>query len=175
MTAAKVDLPDTAWPTGGYYWTVVPVVPVPQFQDVVPLPGATIPVEYRETELPQDVCQSGRVHALRQDDAAGRHHLTPPLRIGPLADGPPHLCAARSTPSFYGTPLVAWESILGAQEYEVQWSKSANPWRPVGALKTPATSSLLPLEPGTWYYRVRGYNYALLEPARRWRGRPRPR
>ena len=25
-TAAKVDLPDTAWPTGGYYWTVVPVV-----------------------------------------------------------------------------------------------------------------------------------------------------
>ena len=29
VTAAKVDLPDTAWPTGGYYWTVVPVVPVP--------------------------------------------------------------------------------------------------------------------------------------------------
>ena len=67
------------------------------------------------------------------------------------------------TPSFYGTPLVAWESILGAQEYEVQWSKSANPWRPVGSLKTPATSSLLPLEPGTWYYRVRGYNYSLLK------------
>ena len=61
VTAAKVDLPDTAWPTGGYYWTVVPVVPIPQFPDVIPLPGATIPVEYRETELPQDVCQSGRV------------------------------------------------------------------------------------------------------------------
>ena len=27
--AAKVDLPDTAWPTGGYYWTVVPVVVEP--------------------------------------------------------------------------------------------------------------------------------------------------
>ena len=26
---------------------------------------------------------------------------------------------------------------------------------------TYATSSLLPLEPGTWYYRVRGYNYSL--------------
>jgi hypothetical protein len=71
--------------------------------------------------------------------------------------------AARSTPSFYGTPLVAWRSVLGAQDYEVQWSKSGNPWRPVGSLKTPATSSLLPLEPGTWYYRVRGYNYGLLK------------
>ena len=45
----------------------------------------------------------------------------------------------------------------------MQWSKSANPWRPVGSLKTAATSSLLPLEPGTWYYRVRGYNYSLLK------------
>ena len=71
--------------------------------------------------------------------------------------------AARPTPSFYGTPLVAWESVLGAQEYEIQWSKSANPWRPLGSLVTGATSSLLPLEPGTWYYRVRGYNYSLLK------------
>jgi hypothetical protein len=68
-----------------------------------------------------------------------------------------------TTPSFYGTPLVAWESVLGAQEYEIQWSKGANPWRPLGSLVTGATSSLLPLEPGTWYYRVRGYNHALLK------------
>ena len=73
------------------------------------------------------------------------------------------ISAARTTPSFYGTPLVAWESVLGAQEYEIQWSKSANPWRPLGSLVTAATSSLLPLEPGTWYYRVRGYNYSLLK------------
>jgi hypothetical protein len=71
--------------------------------------------------------------------------------------------AGRPTPSFYGTPLVAWESVLGAQEYEIQWSKSANPWRPLGSLMTPATSSLLPLEPGTWYYRVRGYNHSFLK------------
>ena len=29
-TAAKVDLPDTAWPTGRYYWTVVPVIVEPK-------------------------------------------------------------------------------------------------------------------------------------------------
>ena len=71
--------------------------------------------------------------------------------------------AVRTTPSFYGTPLVAWEPVLGAREYEIQWSKSANPWRPLGSLLTGATSSLLPLEPGSWYYRVRGYNYSFLK------------
>ena len=162
MTAAKVDLPDTAWPTGGYYWTVVPVVPIPQASDVVPLPGAGVPVEYRETELPQDVCQSGRVMRFGK--------ATPPVITTsrrPFASGlSPKgrlISATNSTPTFYGPPLVAWESVLGAQEYEIQWSRSGNPWRPLGSVKTPATSSLLPLEPGTWYYRVRGYNYALLK------------
>ena len=59
--AAKVDLPDTAWPTGGYYWTVVPVVVEPKPTAAPPLPGASVPIQYRETELPQDACQSGRV------------------------------------------------------------------------------------------------------------------
>lgn len=163
--AAKVDLPDTAWPTGGYYWTVVPVVAEPTGA-VAPLPGTDFPVRYRETELPQDVCQSGRVMRFGK--------ATPPVITSsrrPFASGLSPtgrlISAARSTPTFYGTPLVAWESILGAQEYEVQWSRSGNPWRPVGSLKTPATSSLLPLdgrvEPGTWYYRVRGYNHGLLK------------
>jgi hypothetical protein len=160
--AAKVDLPDTAWPTGGYYWTVVPVVAQLRSGATAPLPGATFPIEYRETELPQDACQSGRVMRFGK--------ATPPVvttSSRPFASGlSPKgrlISATRSKPSFYGTPLVAWQSVLGAQEYEVQWSPSANPWRPVGSLKTPATSSLLPLEPGTWYYRVRGYNHSLLK------------
>ena len=160
--AAKVDLPDTAWPTGGYYWTVVPVVPEAIPTPTPPLPGASIPIRYRETELPQDACQSGRVMRFGK--------TTPPVVTAssrPFASGlSPKgrlTSAARPTPSFYGTPLVAWESVLGAQEYEIQWSKSANPWRPLGSLTTGATSSLLPLEPGTWYYRVRGYNHSLLK------------
>ena len=159
---AKVDLPDTAWPTGGYYWTVVPVVVEPKPTTAPPVPGASIPIQYRETELPQDACQSGRVMRFGK--------TTPPVVTSsrrPFASGlSPKgrlTSAVRTTPSFYGTPLVAWESVLGAQEYEIQWSKSANPWRPLGSLVTAATSSLLPLEPGSWYYRVRGYNHSLLK------------
>lgn len=160
--AAKVDLPDTAWPTGGYYWTVVPVVVEPIPTAVPPIPPAPVLIRYRETELPQDVCQSGRVMRFGK--------ATPPVVTSssrPFASGlSPKgrlTSAVRATPSFYGTPLVAWESVLGAQEYEIQWSKSANPWRPLGSLVTGATSSLLPLEPGSWYYRVRGYNHSFLK------------
>ena len=163
-TAAKVDLPDTAWPTGAYYWTVVPVVAEPLPAPPTAPGGIPGPVSYlyRETELPQDACQSGRVMRFGK--------TTPPVVTSssrPFASGlSPKgrlISAAHTTPSFYGTPLVAWESVLGAQEYEIQWSKSANPWRPLGSLMTGATSSLLPLEPGTWYYRVRGYNHSLLK------------
>ena len=33
--------------------------------------------------------------------------------------------AATARPSFYGSPLVAWEPALGADQYQVQWSKTA--------------------------------------------------
>jgi hypothetical protein len=158
--AAKIDLPDTAWPSGGYYWTVVPVHAIAKPSDVAPLPGAPVPVEYRESELPQDACQNGRVMRFGKS--------TPPVVTAssrPFASGlSPKgrlVSAARPGPAFYGTPLVAWEPVLGAQEYEIQWSRTGNPWKPVGTIVTGATSSLLPLEPGTWHYRVRGYNHTL--------------
>ena len=161
-TAAKVDLPDTAWPAGAYYWTVVPVVIEPKPSTKPLAPGAPYPIRYRETEQPQDACKAGRVMRFGK--------ATPPVVTAsrrPFSSGLSPtgrlISAARATPSFYGTPLVAWESVLGAQEYEIQWSTSANPWRPLGSLVTGATSSLLPLEPGSWYYRVRGYNHSFLK------------
>ena len=51
----------------------------------------------------------------------------------------------------------------------MQWSKKRYPFKPepnpqnanaLGTL-TLGTSIVLPLKPGTWYYRVRGFNYAL--------------
>ncbi len=127
-----------------------------------PAPGAPIQIRYRETELPQDACQSGRVMRFGK--------ATPPVVTAssrPFASGlSPKgrlTSAVRTAPSFYGTPLVAWQSVLGAQEYEIQWSKTADPWRPLGSLVTGATSSLLPLDPGSWYYRVRGYNHSFLK------------
>jgi hypothetical protein len=162
VTAAKVDLPDTAWPAGGYYWTVVPVFPILKPGTPPPAAGASYPLEYRETELPQDACQSGRVMRFGKATPPAITSSGHPFASG-LSPTGRLISANRTTPSFYGTPLVAWGAVLGAQEYELQWSKSANPWRPVGSLKTPATSLLLPLEPGAWYYRVRGYNYSLLK------------
>jgi hypothetical protein len=66
--------------------------------------------------------------------------------------------AGRRAPTFYGTPLVAWQPALGAEEYQVEWSRSGYPWKRLGSLRTAATSALLPLSPGSWYYRVRGLN-----------------
>jgi hypothetical protein len=162
VAAAKIDLPDTAWPSGGYYWTVVPVAVVAKPSDLPLAAGATFPIEYRETELPQDVCQSGRVMRFGKATPPIVTSTTRPFASG-LSPTGRLVAAARQTPRFYGTPLVAWEAVFGAQEYEIQWSKTANPWRPLGSMMTAATSSLLPLEPGTWYYRVRGYNPTLLK------------
>jgi hypothetical protein len=61
----------------------------------------------------------------------------------------------------YGSPLVAWKPALGASAYEVQWSKTAYPWRPQGNLFTFSTSTTLQLKPGKWYYRVRGIDFSL--------------
>ena len=160
-TAAKTELPDTAWPTGGYYWTVVPVQVVPR--GVVPAgPNPSYPIEYRETELPQDACQSGRVQRFGKMSPPVLASASRPYASG-LSPSGRLMSASRRRPAFYGTPLVAWKPSLGAQEYEVQWSKSAYPWKPVGKLITPATSAMLPLTPGTWHYRVRGYNHGLLK------------
>ena len=141
----------------------------PSSWKLIPAPPATGPgvpalpsFLYRETELPQDACQSGRVMRFGKATPPIVTSTTRPFASG-LSPKGRLISAARATPTFYGTPLVAWESVLGAQEYEIQWSKSANPWRPLGSLVTGATSSLLPLEPGSWYYRVRGYNHSFLK------------
>jgi len=78
------------------------------------------------------------------------------------------LTSALHTTTFYGQPLVSWTPALGAQAYEVQWSKTSYPFKPEsfpgstfkGSMET-GTSAVLPVGPGTWYYRVRGYDYSL--------------
>jgi hypothetical protein len=146
------DLWDTFWPSGGYYWTVVPVYARPD-----PVDNAKI-MEYRDIQLPEDVCRAG--------GAARFGKVSKPVLVGDKAPYATGLStdgklvpAKKAAPVFYGTPLVAWEPVNGATQYEVQWSKSLNPWRAEGVpLKTGATSALLPLTPGRWYYRVRGLN-----------------
>lgn len=241
-TGAPVDLWDSGWPNGRYYWTIVGlearhVATLATFTTAPARPGATsitlkgttgfaegtvvrvgtgtteefvilgdltdqtaelrMPlefehpagemvayikdeIEYRELDSPQDSCEAGRIGtfgkvsepALTAGGAPFATGLSPQGRL---------VQATRAKPSFYGAPLVAWLPALGADQYQLQWSKTKYPWRaydPVTRQRyekfTYATSALLdrtvttptgpgrgPLEPGTWYYRVRGIDFAL--------------
>ena len=227
---APVDLWDTDWPNGGYYWTVVAVeahspgelttnVGVPGSAVgamAIPVPGAfelaagdkiligtignqeaatvtsttatTVTVaaalkyahgpgepvvrtggnlQYRDLELPQDVCALGRVMRFGKDSEPSLISSGDLFASGLSSNG--KLTSARATSKFYGNPLVAWTPAFGAYAYEVQWSKTRYPFKPqpdpqnanaLGTM-TAGTSAVLPLSPGTWYYRVRGFNFSL--------------
>ena len=147
-TGSLVDLWDSGWPTGRYYWTVVPV------REVV----SGTNVQYSDAEVPQDACAAGRVAEFGKASQPAAASQTKPYASGLSPDG--ELVAAQTaTPSFYRAALIAWEPALGAIGYEVQWSKTKYPWKSASTTPyyTAATSVLLEgLTAGTWYYRVRG-------------------
>ena len=228
-SGAPVDLWDSGWPNGRFYWTVVPV----RFESADPKlttittatsPGAstfrladlngfsttqlvrvgtgstqetltiasidsansqisttsaasyahgagesaqnlTSTIDYWDLELPQDVCAAGRVQSFGKGSKPLVAGSTSPYVSG-LSPKGRLTSAATARPSFYGSPLVAWEPALGADQYQVQWSKSRYPWVTAGEKFTFATSALLTLQPGAWYYRVRGVNFSLPGTAR---------
>ena len=228
-SGAPVDLWDSGWPNGRFYWTVVPVVFETGDPEQTSLAQATAPgagsfrvadvsgfstgqlvrigadatqetltiasvdstlnqvitttgsvyahavgelvqnlastLDYWDQELPQDVCSAGRAQSFGKGSKPLVAGSTSPFVSG-LSPRGLLTTAARSVPSFYGTPLAAWEPALGADQYQVQWSKTRYPWVKVGEKLTYATSVLLPLEPGLWYYRVRGINFSLPGTAR---------
>ena len=147
-SGSLVDLWDSGWPTGRYYWTVVPVKEV----------TSVTAVRYQDAEVLQDACNNGRVSSFGK---ASQPATTAPSR--PYASGlspTGELVAAKTAvPSFYKAALIAWAPALGATGYEVQWSKTKYPWKAVSTAPfyTSATSVLLEgLAPGHWFYRVRG-------------------
>ncbi|HEU6446487.1 MAG TPA: hypothetical protein VFL61_15645 [Gaiellaceae bacterium] len=149
----KIDLWDTAWPRGGYYWQVIPVTPVPSRNDPDKL-------EYREVEIAEDACRSSGAVRFGKQSSAPRLGDKAPYISG-LSPNGRLLSASRVRRPFYGTPIVAWEPVWNAHEYEIQWSRRGNPWQTVGSLTTPATATVLPIAKGVWYYRVRGLNHSL--------------
>jgi hypothetical protein len=146
VVGPPLDLWDVNWPDSGYYWTVVGVQQSG--------PGA-----YQDLELPQDVCAAGRVQRLGISSQPSLTSKEQPFATGLSSNG--RLVSAAQTPKFYGQPLVAWTAALGASSYEVQWAHHAYPFAARGARYTFATSAVLPLKPGTWFYRVRGFDYNL--------------
>ena len=123
-------------------------------------------VVYQDLELPEAVCAAGRVQRFGIESEPSLTTAQAPFATGLSATG--RLTSAADTSSFYGQPLVAWTPALGADIYQVQWSKTRYPFvaeidprTNTKGFLTFSTSSVLPLRPGTWWYRVRGFDYNL--------------
>ena len=188
INAAKVDLWDSDWEGGRYYWTVIPVDEVPAQQVSTTLASGSVPgdtvidvadatginagdalrvgasrrsrrrsprwpgtrsrsplrsvppiragdpvvrpagaVTYMEDELTQDACASGRVQSFaKASDPVVTTESETPFASGLSPDG--KLVSAKTpAPRFYGYPLVAWQPIVSAGQYKVQWSREALP------------------------------------------------
>jgi len=151
-STAKVDLPDLNFPSTRYYWTVVPVVLT---QDES---GA---IQYHDAEVGQDACAAGRVQSFGKESAPVVTTSGTPYVAG-LTPGGRLLASVGHQPVVYGTPLVAWQPAKAATGYQIQWSRKLYPWRPAGTKQTFSTSAVLKLQPGKWYYRVRGLNAGAL-------------
>jgi len=145
-----LDLWDRAWPSGVYYWTVVPV-------EIMQNPTGGL--FYRDAELPQDVCDHGhgRIGTFgkvgKQVETGNKKAYVTSLALA----GKVSSMAASSYSRVYGnTPLLTWTPVLAADKYEVQWSGTRYPFVMAGSVITQTTSATLTLAPGVWYYRVRG-------------------
>jgi len=153
VTAAKVDLPDLNFPTTRYYWTVVPVVIY-----VDPTDNSW---HYVDAQVPQDACQQGRVLSFGKNSPPVVTTNGTPYVSG-LSPKGRLLAAVHKEPVVYSTPLIAWKPTVAASEYEIQWTRKPYPWNAAGNKFTYATSTLVTLKPGVWYYRVRGLNLGQL-------------
>ena len=149
--ALPVDLPESGWPSGRFFWTVVPV-------RLVFVGDAKSPkIEYHETVPAQDQCQSGNVVQFGKDSSPVVAGQGTPYASG-LSPRGRLVAASGNRTVFYGHPVVAWSPVQGASGYEVQWSHTREQWRTRGTLETAGTAAVLPLKPGEWWYRVRARN-----------------
>ena len=157
--SVHVDLPDVDISSTRYYWTVVPV-------GIVVDDAGTF--SYYDAESPQDACESGRMASFGKESRPVITTAGTPFVSG-LSPKGRLLAQAGRRPIVYSTPLIAWRPVVAATGYEVQWSRSKYPWRARGSALTYATSSVLQLSAGTWYYRIRGLNTAQVgTPAMTW-------
>jgi hypothetical protein len=159
---ANVDLWDSGWPNGRYYWTVVPVIA--SSMGVFDPKSSDLPIQYHDGAVAQDQCESGRGMSFgKVSQPVVTAGSNVPWVSGLAPDGRV-IASASKVPAVHDSPLVAWEPAVGATTYDIQLSHKSYPWKTTWSTSTPATSVVLPLGKaavGTWYYRVRGINPAL--------------
>jgi hypothetical protein len=143
---------DTDWPASRYWWTVVAAVPhvTPDNQ-----------VEYNDIGFAEDMCQAGERMAFGKTSAVVVEKASGVPYISGLTSSGRVRPASGSQPAFYGRVVVAWKPAPGAKQYELQWSRTKNPWNRAGRVVTPATAAQLNLADGVWYYRVRGIDTSI--------------
>lgn len=157
-TWPQIELLESGWPNGRYFWTVVPVKLVAKSTS----DGKVSGYDYYDAEVPQDACAAGRVMAFGKASSPVVAGQGSAYASGLSPSG--RLIASSGTKPFYGRPLVAWLPAPGADTYEVEWSPSRYPWRALKRVSVDGgTATTLPLKPGTWWYRIRGLNSALPE------------
>jgi hypothetical protein len=143
---------DTDWPASRYWWTVVAAVPHI---------NASNQVEYNDIGFAEDMCQSGERMAFGKTSAVVVERASGVPYISGLTSSGRVRPAGSSQPSFFGRVVVAWKPAPGAKKYELQWSRTKNPWNRAGRIVTPATAAQLNLADGVWYYRVRGIDTSI--------------
>jgi hypothetical protein len=156
-----VDLWDSGWPTGRFYWTVVPVRAEPF--GVQATSGSDQAISYRDAILPQDECEAGFGKSFGKVSSPVVTKQGTPWVSGLSPDGR-MVASAQKVPKVHDSPLVSWQPAIGAAKYEIQLSRKSYPWVKTWSTVTPATSAVLPLgstATGTWWYRVRGINPAM--------------
>ena len=177
---AGVDLWDSGWPSGRYYWTVVPVsaeIPVVSTATTTttattsttttttPAPSATgTPITYHDMAVPQDSCEAGLGMSFGKISqpvvtAAGGSFVS-----GVSPSSGRFVASANVHSGMQDSPLAAWEPAVGATTYQVELSNRLYPWHVTKSMTTASTAVILPLKNtdiGTWYYRVRGIDDAL--------------
>ena len=116
--------------------------------DTVVLAGGSL--RYVDAELAQDLCTARPAQRLGISSEPSLTSAQSPFATGLSSTG--RLTSAAHTSKFYGSPLIAWTPAFNADIYEVQYSKTAYPFRPeldprskVKGFMTFSTSDVLPL------------------------------
>jgi hypothetical protein len=148
----RTGLWDTDWPQSRYWWTVVAAVPHV---------NADNQVEYRDVNYAEDQCQAGERMAFGKTSSVVVERASGVPYVSGLTSSGSVRAASAAKPAFFGRVVVGWRPAPGATKYEVQWSKTKDPWKRAGRMVTPSTAAQLNLKPGVWYYRVRGIDASI--------------